>query len=129
MYIVIISIISSLMYIILRTKKNLHILQQNFYNENNRYIKWGNKNIKKVFKLDFIILIISILNLSLKNNLLSLINIFFILLMFLEYKKELQEQVKIPIKITSRINRLFITSTILYLLPLILYLFNIWLIL
>ena len=124
MYIVIISIISSLMYIILRTKKNLHILQQNFYNENNRYIKWGNKNIKKVFKLDFIILIISILNLSLKNNLLSLINIFFILLMFLEYKKELQEQVKIPIKITSRIKRLFITLTILYLLPLILYLFN-----
>ena len=26
--------------VILKTKRNLHMLQQNLYNENNRYIKW-----------------------------------------------------------------------------------------
>lgn len=26
--------------IIIKSKKNLHMLQQNLYNENNRYLKW-----------------------------------------------------------------------------------------
>ena len=39
-----------LLYIIIISKKNLHILQQHFYNENNRYIKWGIKKWNEVFK-------------------------------------------------------------------------------
>ena len=44
-------IISSVFYIFIKTKKNTQILQQNFYNENNRYLRWGNKNLKKVFNI------------------------------------------------------------------------------
>ena len=42
--ILIISAIVTIPYIYVITKHNLHMLQQNFYNENNRYIKWGMKN-------------------------------------------------------------------------------------
>ena len=50
-----------LLYIIIISKKNLHILQQHFYNENNRYIKWGIKKWNEVFKIqDIIMLIIKI---------------------------------------------------------------------
>ena len=40
-------------------KKSLHMLQQNLYNENNRYIKWMIKNNKIFFDLDLSILLIS----------------------------------------------------------------------
>ena len=42
----IIIIMFSLPYIIIKTKKNNQILQQNFYNENNRYLKWCGSNLK-----------------------------------------------------------------------------------
>ena len=36
-------------YIAYKSKKSLHMLQQNLYNENNRYLKWifKNKRIRK----------------------------------------------------------------------------------
>ena len=33
--------------IIFKTKRSLHMLQQNLYNENNRYLKWSLKNYKQ----------------------------------------------------------------------------------
>ena len=36
-------------YFIYRSMESLHMLQQNLYNENNRYLKWINKNYKRVF--------------------------------------------------------------------------------
>ena len=38
-----------LIVIILKSKKALHMLQQNWYNDGNRYIDWIFKNPKKVF--------------------------------------------------------------------------------
>ena len=39
--------------IALDSKKSLHMLQQNLYNENNRYLKWivKNKDLFLIFKL------------------------------------------------------------------------------
>jgi len=124
MFLVIFNIIVSILYIYIRTRKNLHILQQNFYNENNRYIKWGNRNLNKVFKYDIIILILSLINLFIENYFLGLINIFLILLYIIENKSIKNEQVKIPLKVTSRVKRMIITIIILYFLPIIIYLFN-----
>ena len=108
-------------YIILKTKKNLHILQQNFYNENNRYIKWGNKNIKDVLNIDIIFVVLSIINIFLNNKIIFYVYIFFIVLFFVKLNTLKKEQVKIPLKLTSRIKRLIFTTIILYLLP---FLFN-----
>ena len=121
MFTVVLNLLFSCLYLIIRSKKNLHILQQNFYNENNRYIKWGSKNIKQVFKLDIIIFLISLLNLIIKNDILSYINIIYIFLFIKEYSLNKKSQVKIPLKITSRIKRLVVTITIIYLLPVIFY--------
>ena len=44
-----ISLIITIPYIFLKSKKSLHMLQQNWYNEGNRYVKWINNNKKKVF--------------------------------------------------------------------------------
>ena len=41
-------------------KKSLHMLQQNLYNENNRYLKWVMKNKKQFLYLDLIMVIISL---------------------------------------------------------------------
>ena len=124
MYIVYLNILLSIMYIFIRSKKNLHVLQQNFYNENNRYIKWGNKNINQVFKLDLLILIINLLNIFIKSKILYFISILYIILFIKEYNINKKSQVKIPLKITSRIKRLIFTITIIYLIPLVIYFIN-----
>ena len=112
-------------YIIIITKNNLHIFQQNFYNENNRYLKWGSKNIKKIFNIfDILLLIINIINLYIKNKYLIYINIIYILLYFYKKYDLSKEQVKIPLKITSRIKRLLVTISIIYLIPLIIAYFS-----
>ena len=36
-------------YFIYRSVEAMHMLQQNLYNENNRYLKWTVKNLHKVF--------------------------------------------------------------------------------
>ena len=43
------SLLLFLFYGILKTKKVLQILQQNWYNDGNRYLKWISKNKRKVF--------------------------------------------------------------------------------
>ena len=78
MYIVLINILFSILYLVVRFKKNLHILQQNFYNENNRYIKWGNKNLLNVFKYDLIILVLNIINLFINSKILLFVDVLII---------------------------------------------------
>lgn len=124
MYIVLINILFSSFYLVLRFKKNLHVLQQNFYNENNRYIKWGNKNLLSVFKYDLIILVLNIINMFIDSKILLFINILYLVLFFIERNNINKEQVKIPLKVTSRVKRMIVTNIILYLIPIIIYLFN-----
>ena len=52
---------STFIYLIFKTKKSFHMLQQNWYNEDNRYLKWIFHNRKKVFlHYDLLILILFI---------------------------------------------------------------------
>lgn len=123
----IILIFISSLYIFVRTKKNLHIFQQNFYNENNRYLKWGCKNTLSVIKLDIIILLVNLINIILENKYLLIINIFYILLYSLEREKLSKEQLKISLKITKRVKRLIITNCCVYILGVILFFNNYYL--
>ena len=114
-------------YLFILTKHNLHVFQQNFYNENNRYLKWGIKNIKEVLNIyDILLLILNIINKFIKNKYLMLINILYLVLYIYKYNNLKKEQVKIPLKITSRIKRLLFTIFIIYLLPFIFIYFNIY---
>ena len=43
------SLIPSFIYLLYKSKKAIHMLQQNWYNEDDRYINWIFNNKKKVF--------------------------------------------------------------------------------
>ena len=112
--------------IIIKSKKNLHMLQQNLYNENNRYLKWVLNNSSNFVTIEFISLVIVSLSccfLTVNNNISFIINIIAIIIYLIfiikYYKERKEEQVKLPLVVTARIKRLIATETILYLIPLV----------
>lgn len=108
-------VVCSFLYLYLRLKKNIHMLQQNFYNENNRYLKWGIKKFTNVFNIiDFLMLIINLINLLLKSDILILLNVIYLFIYLMEFKREKNSYSKLPLKITSRVKRLFITNIVIF---------------
>lgn len=124
-----ISFLIILIFNIIKNKKSLHMLQQNLYNENNRYIKWIKKNLKSVFiTLDFISLLILIVAYLLDNKLSNILVIIALIIYGLEVVRILNnqklEQVKKPLVITKRVRRLIFTITILFVSPIVIYLLD-----
>lgn len=116
----IISLIIYLVYINIISTKSLHMLQQNRYNRGYRYIKWIIKNRKENF-LNLTLIFFLYLLFLLSNNLISYLPyVFIILTIFLGYvfiSNRLKENIKIPLKYTSRIKRLILTNNIIHLIP------------
>ena len=117
-------ILVAIIALIIKSKKTLHMLQQNLYNENNRYIKWVLNNSSNFFTLELlIVLIVAIANVFLINesNISFILNILAIILYIVyiqNFRKTLKnEQVKKPLVVTARIKRLIVTTIILYLIP------------
>ena len=124
-----ISFLLILIFNIFKNKKSLHMLQQNLYNENNRYIKWIGKNLVTVFgTLDLISFIIIVFAYLLNNKMSNILIIIALIIYILEIVRiqnnRKLEQVKKPLIITKRIKRLIFTITILFILPIIIYLLN-----
>lgn len=120
----IISLVIYLIHIFIISTKSLHMLQQNRYNRGYRYIKWILKNYKDNFlnfNLLFFIFIFTMLSETL-NNIAPYI--FIVICLFLTYvfiEKRKKEPTKLPLKYTARIKRLILTQTILYLIPIIIF--------
>ena len=95
------------------SKRSIHMLQQNMYNENNRYFKWIFKNLKETFRFDIISLISVFLAVTF-NNLVFLILAFIFYIVSICYYRYLKkfEQNKKPLVITARVKR-FITTLVL----------------
>lgn len=110
--------------------KSLHMLQQNLYNENNRYFKWIWNNKKQAF-----------LNLNLYGILFSVflffsvnkvLDAFFIIVLmsvyvvsyFVDKEKRKLDQNKKPLVITKRIKRLIVTIGIFFFIAILLYVLN-----
>ncbi len=106
-------------YIVFDLKKAFHMLQQNWYNDGNRYLKWINNNSKFIFVwFDYLYLFIVVLGYFINNQLLSItITIYYLILTYLLLKKYKHEQVKKPLVFTGRIKRMCLTIFILYLIP------------
>ena len=123
----IISLLVLFIYTFFKTKKSFHMLQQNWYNEGLRYIKWMVKNKKQVFLNYDLVFVALLIFLIIKVNSLFIMATIVILYTFLSLwyiNKEKNEQVKLSLKITARVKRLFITQTILYLIPVIIIYFK-----
>jgi len=105
------------------------MLQQNLYNENNRYLKWIKKNYRKTIGVDVLAFFLSLIGLFVtydleKINHVLLIGMSFIYLLetVLLYRKMKKEKTKKPLVLTKRIERLLIPIIVLYGIP-ILFLF------
>ena len=114
-----------------KSRRTLHMLQQNLYNENNRYLKWVFNNKRQFLCLDIILICISLIgifvvfDLSFVSTLsMILIALFLILIGYTWDKKIKNDQNKKKLVITARIKRLIFTTTILYIIPVIFLIFD-----
>ena len=119
-----------LVYVINTSGKSIHMLQQNLYNENNRYLKWLGKNFKNSFiNLNLYGILFSIF---LFFSLSDILDVFFLLILisvyivslFIDKEKRKHDQNKKPLVITKRVKRLIVTISIIYLLPVIFFFIN-----
>ena len=104
-------------------KKLLHMAQQNLYNDDNRFLKWTLKDMRKFktsFKCSLIVLItfIVISLLKLEYNLIILIYfaVSCLIIFLLKYKENKSQDVKLKFKVTSRVKRLIFTNIVLFML-------------
>ena len=109
-----------------RSKRSLHMLQQNLYNENNRYLKWVWKNNRQFLELDLLVLflvligVLGIYKLEFVSVVLQLMIALLWLLLGLRKQRELLEsKEKKKLVVTARVKRLIVTISILYLIPII----------
>lgn len=117
MYLLVINLIIIFIYILQKTRSSFHSLQQNFYNENNRYLKWIFNNIGNVicwYDILFLVLTIVLYFVNFKY-LYFIITILVIGMNIIYYFSKKKEQVKLPLKYTSRIKRLYFTFIVIHL--------------
>ncbi len=119
-----------LVYVINTSGKSIHMLQQNLYNENNRYLKWLGQNFRNSFiNLNLYGILFSIF---LFFSLSDILDVFFLLILisvyivslFIDKEKRKHDQNKKPLVITKRVKRLIVTISIIYLLPVIFFFIN-----
>ena len=117
----VLSILVAFYYLYFKNKKVMHMLQQNYYNDDNRYLNWLDINQKKAFINFDIFFLVFIPLYFIKNNIASII-VFVLLyiISYITYKNKIKnEQSKKPLVITPRVKRLYVTELILYLLVII----------
>ena len=110
-----------------KSKRHIHMLQQNLYNENNRYLKWIFKNKKDFLSLDLFAIGIILIGLLVVFDLefistmcILLVILLFIIIGFGWQKLIKNDQNKKKLVVTSRVKRLIVTIIIIYLLPILL---------
>lgn len=109
----IISLIVYLYYVIYKSKKYMHMLQQNWYNDGDRYIKWIINNFSKTF---LTLELLTLLFILFHSKYLTIIFIVFYIILYYVFKNNVsKEQSKKPLVITARIKRLYTTLLVLYL--------------
>lgn len=121
----IIFILITSIYLFLKSKTSLHMLQQNWYNENNRYIKWMFKNFNKNF-LNIDIIFVSFIFIMYLNSVVAaiLLSIFYFVKLIIKKRILAREKVIKPLVYTKRIKRIQLIIYIIYFVPLINYYFN-----
>lgn len=116
----IISILMILVYTYFKTKKSFHMLQQNWYNDGNRYLKWISKNKKLVFVNLDLVFILFILTKFIEPRLtMILVVVTYTSLSLIHLKNQKTTQTKKPLAITKRVKRLFVTTFLIYLIPIV----------
>ena len=110
-----------------KSKKTLHMLQQNLYNENNRYLKWVMKNKKQFIYLDLLVVILALVGVFVFYDLpvfsiicLLTMSLLSLIQAFIWRHIILNDQNKKKLVVTARVKRLITTTFILFAIPLVL---------
>jgi len=116
----ILSLLPAFYYLIFKSKKAMHMLQQNWYNDDNRYFKWILDNQRKVFITFDLLFCLLYFTKLINSETTIIIFILFYLIVYFLYKNNIKhEQSKKPLVITARVKRLYVTTIILYLITII----------
>lgn len=118
-----------MIFLIVKMKKALHMLQQNLYNMNQRYVKWIAKNWTQIFSLFDLSALLLLMIAWFQKGTIQTILLILVLILYIAgsvviVSKRKYEQTKKPLVITKRVRRLIYTTTLLYLIPVIFYLCN-----
>ena len=115
-----------------KSSKTLHMLQENLYNENNRYLKWVIKNKKDFISLDIVVVAITLIGLFVVYDLetisylcMILVILFLILIGYSWNKKIMSDQNKKKLVVTPRIRRLIVTASVILLIPVVVLALNV----
>ncbi len=99
----------------IKSKKSIHMLQQNYYNESNRYVLWVFKNLKKVLiNFDLLIFLSVLVFLFKYDTAILYASIVGAVTCICYYTYNSKEQTKKPLVITSRVKRLVFTILLIY---------------
>ncbi len=111
----ILSLIPYFIYTVIKTKRGLHMLQLNWYNLDNRFVKWIKNNINKVFiKPDMFIPALAV-GLFINYNMTVMFFVAFYLIVTALYIRNLKtEQQKVKFNFTKRVRRLSVTLLLIY---------------
>ena len=113
----ILSLLPCICYMYLKSKKQMHMLQQNWYNDGNRYINWVISNFKKVFILPELLAFLIVFLKSYDFKIIACSFVLIYIISYIYYSNVIKhEQTKKPLVYTPRIKRLYTTLTILYIL-------------
>lgn len=98
-------------YVVTKVSKSVHMLQQNSY-RNERYAKWMKAHPKNVYMKRDLLPLLSVFLFLLGNKIYAILSliIFFILLVIIQDRKPSKK----PLAVTARVQRLFVTIAILY---------------
>ena len=108
-----ISLIPFLALTILKTKKSFHMLQQNFYNDDNRYFKWIITNITKISFDSDMLCVLLVLTIFFDIKVTIVVFVLLYMVIFLNYRKKKVIDKK-PLVFTPRVKRLSFTLFLLY---------------
>lgn len=114
----IVSLIPFVLYLFGKSRKGLHMLQLNWYDDDHRFLKWIVKNPYKVWINPDMFFVIFALFLVVDVNIaFCLFAIFYIVVGVLFIRSEKTEQKKVKFNFTKRVRRLSVTTLLLYLIP------------
>lgn len=114
----ILSLFPVFLYLVFKSRKALHMLQQNWYDDGYRYLKWILKNPYRVFlENDMTFVVFAVFLFFDYKIAISIFSAYYLLITYLYCQKNKKEQVKKPLVVTKRIRRLYVTILILYLIP------------
>ncbi len=110
--------------VFIKLKKSLHMLQQNNYNKDNRYVKWICNNFKKVFLSIDIVLVLFIMFLLISKNIIINAILFTLLLLvsiikYFNDSLEDKKKSKKPLVYTNRVKRLLVTIGVILIIPIV----------